>query len=249
MGILGVILSWSVIIFIWYLQGKARMKHEMEARLSHQQYIQDTILKSLGAMLALISKADGRISEEEVDVASRCLRSLGLAENEYQRCVEAFNSVKYPSTDMFRMYASDYASIMQTEARVLLYEMLWIVASADSVLDAGEDELLRMATSALNIDGSYYQYFKRRYFGPDHASGQSANEADSKVQSAYARLGCSPTDSDEALKSAYRKLAMRYHPDRLRAEGVPDGMIEVANRSMSEINAAWELIKRDRKIS
>ena len=71
----------------------------------------------------------------------------------------------------------------------------------------------------------------------------------SKLRDAYAKLGCSPDDSDETVKTAYRKLAMRYHPDRLKAEGVPDSMIQIATRSMSEINAAWDLIRKERKYS
>ena len=42
---------------------------------------------------------------------------------------------------------------------------------------------------------------------------------------------------------------MRYHPDRLRAEGVSESMIAIANRSMSEINEAWDIIKKERRYS
>jgi len=41
---------------------------------------------------------------------------------------------------------------------------------------------------------------------------------------------------------------MRYHPDRLKAEGVPEGMIAQATRSMAEINAAWDVVKKARHL-
>ncbi len=52
----------------------------------------------------------------------------------------------------------------------------------------------------------------------------------------YKVLGVSPTDSDEEITKAYRKLAKKYHPD------VNQGNAESAKK-MSEINAAYEQIK------
>ena len=52
----------------------------------------------------------------------------------------------------------------------------------------------------------------------------------------YKVLGVSPDATDEEIKKAYRRLAMRYHPDRN-----PDN--PEAARKMQEINAAYEQIK------
>ena len=249
MSILSFIVGWGLIFYIWRRFGKAIMSRENEAQRPYGNFVREIMFASLGKMLALLSKADGRISKGEVETASRCLRSLGLKEDEYQKCVAAFNSIHYPSKDMFRKCAQDYAAVVRSEACVLLYEMLWKVASVDGVLDAGEDELLRAAIDPFGIDPSYYHYFKRMYFGASHTDNRDDGRFDSKLRDAYAKLGCSPSDSDETIKTAYRKLAMRYHPDRLKAEGVPDSMIAIATRSMSEINAAWDLIKKERKYS
>ena len=249
MSILGFIFGWGLVFYAWWLFGKTMMRRENEAQHPYGDFVQKIIFSSLGRMLALLSKADGRISKGEVETASRCLRSLGLREDEYRECVAAFNSIHYPSRDMFRKCAQDYAAVVKSEARVLLYEMLWKVASADGVLDPGEDELLRAAIGYFGIDPAYYQYFKRMYFCAGRADNRGDGRFDSKLRDAYAKLGCSPDDSDETVKTAYRKLAMRYHPDRLKAEGVPDSMIQIATRSMAEINAAWDLIRKERKYS
>ena len=52
----------------------------------------------------------------------------------------------------------------------------------------------------------------------------------------YKVLGVSPDASDEEIKKAYRKLAMKYHPDRN-----PDD--PEAAKKMQQINAAYDQIK------
>ena len=56
----------------------------------------------------------------------------------------------------------------------------------------------------------------------------------------YETLSVSRSASGEEIKKAYRKLAMRYHPDRN-----PDD--EEAERKFKEVNAAYEVLKDDQK--
>lgn len=56
----------------------------------------------------------------------------------------------------------------------------------------------------------------------------------------YKVLGVSPDASDEEIKKAYRKLAMKYHPDR------NPGDAEAA-RKMQQINEAYDQIKNPEK--
>ncbi len=58
----------------------------------------------------------------------------------------------------------------------------------------------------------------------------------------YKVLGVNPTDSDDAIKEAYRKLARKYHPDKY-ADG---DLKELAEEKMKDVNAAYEEIQRMR---
>lgn len=254
-----IVVLFAVANWLWkVLSGNSGKRGREDRRTYARRSVPDVMWRCLGRMLAIIAKADGHISEREVDVASRCLRSLNLTEAEYQMCAAAFNAVHSASPSMVRQCASEFADVATDEACLLLYELLWRVAAADGRLSEGEDTLLRVAASPLGVDESYYNYFKLRYFGAwthgRERSGASSGAGRgperrerSDLEMAYARLGCSPSDSDDKIKSAYRRLAMRYHPDRLRAEGVPDSMIAEATKSMAEINDAWETVKRSRR--
>lgn len=58
----------------------------------------------------------------------------------------------------------------------------------------------------------------------------------------YSVLGVEPTASDDEVKSAYRKLARKYHPDNYTDNPLAD----LAEEKMKEINEAYELINKQR---
>ena len=60
----------------------------------------------------------------------------------------------------------------------------------------------------------------------------------------YATLGISPSATDEEVKAAYRSLALKYHPDRFA--GKSDAERKAAEDKFKEINAAYEVIKKER---
>ena len=60
------------------------------------------------------------------------------------------------------------------------------------------------------------------------------------IEDPYKVLGVSPDASDEEIKRAYRRLAMKYHPDRNPGD-------EEAAKMMGKVNAAYEQIKNPEK--
>lgn len=59
----------------------------------------------------------------------------------------------------------------------------------------------------------------------------------------YKVLGVSPNADEKEIKSAYKQLVRKYHPDKFQ----DDTMSELANEKMTEINAAYDQIMDERK--
>ena len=62
------------------------------------------------------------------------------------------------------------------------------------------------------------------------------------MDDAYKILGVKPSADDAEIKTAYRRLMSRHHPDKLVAKGLPEEMMELATEKTREIQKAWERI-------
>ena len=62
----------------------------------------------------------------------------------------------------------------------------------------------------------------------------------------YEVLGVERTADDQALKSAYRKLALKHHPDRVATLG--EDIKRAAEEKLQDINNAKEIIYKARGI-
>lgn len=212
-----------------------------------------SFLDGLSGMLAKIAKADGHVSPSEIQVVERFLMQLGLPPENVRRCKSIFRMAKDDDRPI-EFYARRFAESASLDARRIAYQILWEVAAADGNVSVKEDLLLRRACASLYLTPELYRYFKRRYSASSYSSNEQGSGAGRRaapaddLANAYRTLGCSPSDSDDAVRSAYRTLAKKYHPDKLRAEGVPDSVIEKATATMAEINNAWNLVRKARQM-
>lgn len=65
---------------------------------------------------------------------------------------------------------------------------------------------------------------------------------------AYEVIGVRAGAGDEAVVKAYRRQLSRHHPDKLRANGLPESMLEHAKQRTQQIIEAWDIIRAARGI-
>ena len=73
---------------------------------------------------------------------------------------------------------------------------------------------------------------------------ESGAKASSNIEDAYKVLGISPSATDDEVKAAYRKMALKHHPDRVSTLG--DDIRKAAEKKFQEINDAKERIYKAR---
>lgn len=211
--------------------------------------------QSAGAMFAKMAKADGRVSRDEIKTVEYAFARLGFAPEDRAVAVEAFRAAKDDARTIYD-YALIFTSVVTNRAvRELFYELLWDLASADGTVSPREDAILRSIPSHLRISPEWYVLHARAHLaGGGSARGGASGRRRAedtppprdRLAEAYATLGVSSGASNDAVKKAYRALAKKYHPDTLRAQGLPDEMVGRANERMARINAAWDAVKTAR---
>ena len=246
-------------------EARARMNARQEqkqartsrARSSFQNEV--LFLTAVGAMLAKLAKADGRVDESEIAAGERAFERLGLTPEKRAFVIRAFRAAKLDGRTIFEYAASFTAATPARAMRELIYDILWDLACADGVLTLEERQILEMITVSLGIRVSLFQEEYQRRRGTFREGGSSrrgyreerrrtssASDDASSKGDPYWLLGCARTASDDEVRRAYRAQAKKYHPDLLRAQGLPEELVKRANDRMVRINAAWEEIKRAR---
>jgi DnaJ like chaperone protein len=80
----------------------------------------------------------------------------------------------------------------------------------------------------------------------DGGSGQAPPKSRMALNAAYQILEVDPKASNDEVSKAYRRQLSKHHPDKLKANGLPDSMLEHAKQRTQQIIEAYESIKSSR---
>lgn len=179
---------------------------------------------------AKMAKADGVVTRDEIDAFKRVFR---VPENEAANVSKVFNQARRDSAG-FEPYAKQLAGMFHDNPAVLeeLLNCLAYIAHADGKIHPAEQEFLQAISAIFGLDQVAFER-------------ATATRFDTTGADPYRILGL-PRDAGEVeIKSTYRKLVRENHPDKLMAQGVPEEFIELANRKLADINAAYDTIQKE----
>lgn len=218
------------------------------------------------AVLGHLSKAKGRVTEEDIQLALSLMQQMQLDDSNRRLAQDAFNRGKdadFPlrqvirefrlgcgqRADLLRMflYVQVQAAFVDSELDPAEKEILYIVAEELGLSRFQFEQMLAMEFAARQFSRGGYQHqgyqgnYQYQQQGGQQYGGYQQHSGPT-VEDAYQVLGVSATDDQQTVKRAYRRLMNENHPDKLVAKGLPKEMLEMAKEKTQQIQAAYDLI-------
>jgi len=185
---------------------------------------------SLMVLTAAVMKADKKVVRSELDyVRTFLLRQFGDAKTEQFLLV--LRDLLKQDIDI-REVALQIKQYMEYPSRLQLIHYLFGIAQADGVSHPDEIRIIEVIAGYLGIQAN------------DLASIRAMFIRD--LDATYRVLEITRDASDEEVKKAYRRLAVKYHPDKVAHLG-PD-VQQSAKEKFQQLNQAYEEIKKQRGI-
>ncbi len=183
---------------------------------------------SLLVLVAAVMKADGKVLKSELDYVKKYfIQAFGES-----TAAEAIMMLKdllkqdinIKDVGLQMKNRLDYSSKLQ------LLHLLFGVSMADGQTHVNEANLIQIISGYLGISSKDFESIKAMFV--------------SNSDMAFKILEIDPSASDEEVKKAYRKMAVKYHPDKVAYLG--EDFRKTANEKFSKVNEAYERIKKER---
>jgi DnaJ like chaperone protein len=191
------------------------------------------------ALSAKLAKVDGPVVRAEIDAFKRSFRIPPEAVRDIGRLFDQARD----SSDGYQEYATQLGEAF-ADNRGMLEDVLFslfAIARADKPINRRELDFLAVVARGFGLDRDAWE--RASGAAPRRPQAGSVEEEDP-----YAVLGLTKTASDDELRATWKRLMRENHPDSLAARGVPPAFIAAANDKVARINAAWDRIKRNRKL-
>lgn len=216
--------------------------------------LQTVFFQATFSVMGKIAKADGRVSEQEIEVARHVMARMALDETQRLQAMRLFNEGKSPEFSIESMLSelSEVIGRRVTLAQIFL-EIQLQAAYADGQLTVNERDLLHTISTHLGINRVQFEIIHQRiraqmHFADSQRRAESQSQA-SQLKDAYQVIGVEENTTDAELKKAYRRLMSQHHPDKLVAKGLPPEMMAIAKEKTQDIQKAYEQIQKARKAS
>jgi DnaJ like chaperone protein len=220
--------------------------------------IGDRLFVTTFEIMGFVAKADGRVSEAEIAAARRLMGELRLNGEQIQRAIQCFTRGKQAEFDVEASVDSLRADCSHQPGLLRVFLELQVRAALEGadMQGAGRAAVQRVAEllDISRIEVAHMEavlrirraQFGQRGEGPRDANAPPPPKSSMAVNEAYQILECDAGASDAEVAKAYRRQLSKHHPDKLKANGLPDSMLEHAKQRTQQIIEAYELIKARR---
>ena len=200
-------------------------------RTGYPQTGQGDFMASLLILLAIVMKADGKKLRSELEYVKKFL-SKQYGQQDAQRYLALFQQILKQDYSS-RQVCIQIQQSMDHPSRLQIVHLLFGLSSADGHTTEREIDVIETIARYLNINQNDFKSIKAMFV--------------KSAKSAYQILEVKSTASDDELKKAFRKMAKKYHPDKVSHLGVE--LQKQAEEKFKAVNKAYDDIKFERGIS
>jgi DnaJ like chaperone protein len=185
---------------------------------------------SLLVLIAAVMKADGKVVKSELDYVKQFfIRQFGRESAvEATRMLRDLLNQEIPLRDVCQQISRS----MDYSSRLQLLHLLFGVSLADGTIHKSEVEIISNISGYLGISSGDFLSIKNM-FVPE-------------TDSFYKILEIDRSATDDEVKKAFRKMAMKYHPDKVSHLG--EDYKRAADEKFKKVNEAYEKIKKERNM-
>ena len=182
----------------------------------------------LMALSAAVMKADGKVLKVELSY----VKAFFKQQFGHQFGTEHLQVLKnYLDSDIpIPQICSDVRIHLRPESRLQLIHYLFGIAKVDGDVSQSELNVIANIASMMGIPQTDFDAVKNMFYR--------------NVDSDYKILGIEEHATDEEVKRAYRKMAIKFHPDKVAQ--MEEGFRNGATENFQKIQEAYEAIKKRR---
>jgi len=192
---------------------------------------QGDFTSSLLVLCAAVMRADGNVLKVEIDyVKEFFVRHFGV-EHTRQQMLVLREILKQPIP--LQEVCLQIKQYMDYNSRVQLLHILFGIAASDGNVESRELETISTIGSLLGISAGDFNSIKAMFI--------------KNTDSDYQILEITNSVSDDEIKKAYRKMAIKFHPDKVAHLG--EDYRKDAEEKFKKVQEAYENIKKQRGIN
>ena len=211
------------------------------------QLISAVFFRTTFAVMGCVAKADGRVSESEIQAARGIMRHLRLTPEQVQAAIRFFNEGKQPGFELERT-VRELRQVCGRRHELLRYfvEMQMSAALQGSNLQGAGRPIVQRVGQWLGLSAFEIAHLEALLRIQAGVRPEMPNRAGARLSDAYQVLQIEATATDTEVVKAYRRQMSRNHPDKLVANGLPPSMMEIAKEKTQRIREAYEVIRDHR---
>ena len=183
---------------------------------------------SLLVLFAKVMKADGKLLKSELDYVKSFLKR-NLSRQQSQVFIKMFQEIlkqEYSTAEVCKQIQKS----MDHPSRLELLHVLFGLSASDGEIHPEEVRVIHTISGYINISNKDYESIKAIFI--------------KDIDSAYKILESDASASEGQVKKAYRKMAVKYHPDKVAHLGKE--IQKTATEKFKAVNDAYTEIKKQR---